>query len=206
MRPEAVTPAAAQAEQPPAEHVRGEVLLGDRRLAALPALAELVEVGEDDVREDASTVATAKSRSRIACAPARRRPSSAVGELGASAAGRERGVLGLRSGSGRERRRLRGGEPRRQVALHRPHALEVVGRVQPQPARRAGGAEQAVAPLPCAQELRADARRRLSSPIRKQSASGSANYTESGQDLDNDAIARALPSLVDKLSTGGVQQ
>ena len=52
-RPDAAAPIAAQAEQAPAEHVRREVLLRDRRLAALPALPELVKVGEKDVPQEA---------------------------------------------------------------------------------------------------------------------------------------------------------
>ena len=51
-RAEAVAPAARQSEQTSAEDARGEVLLGDRRLAARPALAEVVEIREDDVGQE----------------------------------------------------------------------------------------------------------------------------------------------------------
>ena len=50
-RPDASAPAAREPEQPPAYDPRGEVLLRDGGLAACPALAEIVQVGEDDVRE-----------------------------------------------------------------------------------------------------------------------------------------------------------
>jgi hypothetical protein len=50
-RPRAASPAAGEAEQPPAQHGTGEVLLGDRRLAAHPAVTELAQIGEDGVAE-----------------------------------------------------------------------------------------------------------------------------------------------------------
>jgi IstB-like ATP binding protein len=45
-------PAASQAEQPSAQHAGGEVLLGDRGVASLPALAELLEVGHDHLAQE----------------------------------------------------------------------------------------------------------------------------------------------------------
>src|SRR5205823_12059664 len=50
--PDAAAPVAAQSEQAPAEHVRREVLLRDRRLVALPALPEVVKIEKDNVCEE----------------------------------------------------------------------------------------------------------------------------------------------------------
>ena len=48
---DAAAPAASQAEQAPAHDAGGEVLLRDGHLATRPALAELMQVGEEDVRQ-----------------------------------------------------------------------------------------------------------------------------------------------------------
>ena len=45
------TPAACEAEQSPTQQTGGEMLLGDGRLAATPALAELAQIGKEDVRQ-----------------------------------------------------------------------------------------------------------------------------------------------------------
>ena len=50
----AAVPAAGKAEQATAEQVRGEVLLRDGDLAALPARAELVQERQDDAGEHGS--------------------------------------------------------------------------------------------------------------------------------------------------------
>ena len=50
-RPSAAPPAPSEPEQPSAQEVRREVLLGHRELAALPTLSEFVEVGNDDLRQ-----------------------------------------------------------------------------------------------------------------------------------------------------------
>ncbi len=50
-RPVAAPPAARERHQAAADHVAGEVLLNDRYLAALPAVAQLVQVGHDDLAE-----------------------------------------------------------------------------------------------------------------------------------------------------------
>ena len=86
-RAEAAAPAACEAEQPPAEDARREVLLRDRGVAARPALAEIVEVGEHDVGQervecgDGQRVVEDGLRARLVEAVER------VGELLAAAAG-----------------------------------------------------------------------------------------------------------------------
>ena len=47
-----VAPAASEPEQPATQQRAREVLLRDRDLAALPALAQLVEVGQDGIAQD----------------------------------------------------------------------------------------------------------------------------------------------------------
>ena len=49
----ASVPIAREPEQAPAQHLAGEVLVRDGRLAALPAISELPQVGEDDVAQHA---------------------------------------------------------------------------------------------------------------------------------------------------------
>ncbi len=48
-RADAGVPAAREAEQPAADDDAGEVLLGDRELARLPAVADVAQVGQHDV-------------------------------------------------------------------------------------------------------------------------------------------------------------
>ena len=50
--PGALIPAAGEAEEPPSEEVAGEVLVGNRRLASLPAVAQLTQVRQDHIAED----------------------------------------------------------------------------------------------------------------------------------------------------------
>ena len=50
--PGALIPAAGEAEEPPPEEVAGEVLVGNRRLASLPAVAQLAQVRQDHIAED----------------------------------------------------------------------------------------------------------------------------------------------------------
>jgi hypothetical protein len=49
---DALPPAAREPEQAPAQHCGGEVLLRDRHFLSFPALAELVQVGDDDVAQE----------------------------------------------------------------------------------------------------------------------------------------------------------
>src|SRR4029079_1036514 len=51
-RPDAPAPAACEPEEAPSKQCGGEVLLRDRHVAALPALAELVEIWNDDVAQE----------------------------------------------------------------------------------------------------------------------------------------------------------
>src|SRR5581483_11878046 len=51
-RPDASSPAACEPEEAPTKQRGGEVLLRDRHLAALPTLAQLVQIRNDDVAEE----------------------------------------------------------------------------------------------------------------------------------------------------------
>ena len=71
------------------------------------------------------------------------------------------------------------------VPLHRAHPLEVAGRVQPQPARRPLGPQEAVAAFPRTQELRAHARAATELADPQVGVIGHVrNDTRSVQDLD----------------------
>ena len=50
--PDASAPVACESEEAPAEQRGGEVLLRDRGFAAFPALAELMQVGNDDIAQE----------------------------------------------------------------------------------------------------------------------------------------------------------
>ena len=133
----------------------------------------------------ASTVATASSPSTTAWARGSSKPSSAVGELVRAPIGRRRParrrVLGRRR-SRRQRRRLGCGQSAVEVPLASAHALEVVERVETQPARRPCGLEQPVPALPCTQQLWADARAPAQLADAEQPSS---HRTQTIQDLDN---------------------
>ena len=51
-RPTSLTPSTGKVRQAPAEQVAGKVLLGDVHLSALPALAQLVQIGQNDLPQD----------------------------------------------------------------------------------------------------------------------------------------------------------
>ena len=48
----ALTPSTGEVGQAPAEQAAGEVLLGDAHLTVLPALAQLMQVGQHDLAQD----------------------------------------------------------------------------------------------------------------------------------------------------------
>ena len=158
--PEAAAPAARQPQHPAANETRRKVLLADRRLAAPPPVAELAEIGKEHI--DEKRVARRRRESAIDGRLRRRlvEPLDRRGELGPGGCGGERGNGRLRSVSSVRDlgRRLGGGQTVRQVLLHEPDALEVVEGVEPQTAGRPDRVEEAVPPLPRAQQLRAHAR------------------------------------------------
>ena len=155
-RPAAAVPAARKAEQATAEQVRGEVLLRDGDLAALPTRAELVQKRQDDAGEHGSRgVVGQKAVERgmsggvveLLEGAAELGSDAAAGATSARAGGSERGLPG----------RLGRREPRSEQLPHSSHPLDVVLRVEPVAAGGALRREQAVAPLPRPQELRRDA-------------------------------------------------
>ena len=152
----AAVPPARKAEQATAKQVRGEVLLRDGDLAALPARAELVQKRQDDAAEHGSrrvvgqqavergvsggVVELLECAAELGSGSRRRRDFRQGGWLGAGLPGR----LGRR-------------EARSEQLPHPSHPLDVVLRVEPVAAGGALRREQAVAPLPRPQELRRDA-------------------------------------------------
>jgi hypothetical protein len=166
----AAVPPASKAEQAAAQDVAGEVLLPDRDLAALPALAELVQVGQHHLAEDGldrqrrehavegsvrpGLVERVERRAQLA-RPALERRSAGVGHdvhLG----------LGEREARGLSRR-----EAAVEMCAHRGHALLVLGGVETEAAVGALGAQQPVAALHARSSSGLTPDRRLSSPIRR---------------------------------------
>jgi hypothetical protein len=132
------------------------VLLRDGDLASFPTVAEVVEIGDDDISDQrvqregrnervegrvcAGFVEGEKrGRKLVPCVR-----SVALGACDASSAGHD--------GRG-----LRGGKACGELLLHRPNAEQVILRIETKPAGRAAGTEQAVAALPGSQEIGADA-------------------------------------------------
>jgi hypothetical protein len=160
-RPAATVPPAGEAEEAAAQDVAGEVLLPDRDLAALPALAELVQVGQHHPADDGldrqrrehaveggvrpGLVERVERRAQLAGAALERR-SAGVGprdiQLG----------LGEREARGLGRR-----QPAVEICAHRGDALLILGGVEAKAAVGALRAQQPIAALPCPQQLRADA-------------------------------------------------
>ena len=155
--------------------------------------------GITTVDSTASSVAIDSSASKNVCASGSSNassaaPSSARARSGSKAVTPVCGVRGLRGRLPGPRGRFPGRKPLIHVPLHRADALQVARRVQPQPTRRPLRPQQAVPPLPRAQELRAHARAttELTDPqvgvvfhVR--------NHTRLIQDLDRAATA-PLPS------------
>jgi hypothetical protein len=135
------------------------VLLGDRGVAALPALAELAQVRQDDLGQHRVDGRHCKKavEDRLCLRLVER--IERAGELRAHRLRRRRGAAGVfaRLGPEHEGSRLRGGQAAGQVPAHEADPLQVGRRVQAEAARRARRAQQPVAAFPRAQELRADA-------------------------------------------------
>ena len=159
--PVPLAPAARQAEQPAAQQRAREVLLRDRCLAALPALAEVLEVRQYRVAKNGVE---------------RERREQAV-ERGMRA-GLVEPVEGTteRLGEGARKRRARpvvrgrlialeqrqpgalgGRDTRVQVPDHASHPPLILAAVEAESARSAGGREQSVTTLPGTQQFRAHA-------------------------------------------------
>jgi hypothetical protein len=163
-------PAAGQAEQASPQDVGGEVLLRDGQLAALPAVADVVQIRHHDLREQRAQRRDRQQPVEDGLRPGLVERLERAAEVGARAGGVERRRPGLRrrprvrlsDERGRrlsdERGRLAGRQAIAHVPLHRSHPLQVARRVQPQAAGRPLRAQHAVPALPGAQELDADAR------------------------------------------------
>ena len=153
-------PAASDAEQPAAQDARGEVLVRDRGLAALPACPELVQVGQDHLAEQRVDGHRGEHPVEDRLGARFVEVVQRDGEILAHRRGRERGRRSGLGGGGTHRQggRLRGGQSRVEVLAHDADAIEVRLRIQAQAAGRAGREQQAVAALPRAQQLGAHAR------------------------------------------------
>ena len=155
-RTETASPASTESEQPASEYRGREVLLSDRYLASLPAIAQIVQVGEHDLGQHRVERRHAEQRIEDRLGERLVERLQRGREVPADGLGFERHRL-LLSGSQRESRGLGRGEPFREVLLHEAHALEVFVGVETKTAGRARWLEQAVPPLPRAKQFRADA-------------------------------------------------
>ena len=157
-RARAVSPAARKAEQSPSKDIARKVLLRNGYLAARPTLAELAQVGKQDISQDG--LRRERREQAVEGSVSGRFVEAIEGlpqlvrESGKSS--RRHGLVVERLREG-QTRRLRGGHPCAEMATHRADALLVGGRVEPKAALRAEGLEQAVALFPRAEQLRRDA-------------------------------------------------
>ena len=134
-----------------------------------------------------SSVTSARSRSKIACARGSSNSSSAAASWSTAATDDPRAVPAafvLSPGPHRRSGSLGGSQPVRQVLLHDANALEIGQRIEAETSGRADWIEQAVSALPCTKQLGLTPERRLSSPIRSCDGSDMHQYTESGRNLD----------------------
>jgi hypothetical protein len=128
-------PSARHGHEPPANDVAGEVLLRDRDLAALPALAELVKVRDDHFTQG-GVDAEASEEPVEHCLSARLvEDRERRAELrGCLCEKRRRSVVRLGQ---RESRSLRRREPALEVGPHRENSRDVVRPVQAEATLRA---------------------------------------------------------------------
>jgi hypothetical protein len=148
-------PAAGQAVQPAGDERRGEVLLADGDLAALPAVSEVAQHGEHGVAQDAvQRVARdepVEGALRVVAREVRERLAQPGGQLLEPVPARRARDRVVAQPRGHGRR-----EPALDVGEHAPQP-GLVGRVvEPLPGRRAARARDAVAPLPDPQRRRGD--------------------------------------------------
>src|SRR3954452_21188749 len=134
------------------------MLLGDRDLATLPALAELVQVGEDDLAEERVEAHRAEQRVEHRLRVGLVEVLEGRAEVSSRGAGVEDGRAWFGEALRRERGRFRRCDAFGQVPLHAQHSLEVVSAVEPESARRTRRLEKPVAALPGAQKLRTHTR------------------------------------------------
>ena len=153
-----------------------------------------------------SSVAVLSSSSSTACARASSNRRQRRVEIPPRGGRRKRdGLVGARLGLGGEGSSLRRGEALGEVLLHGADAVEIRGRVEPQPAGRASRLEQAVAALPRAEEL--GAHPRAPAQLADSQQSGALAHRLTIQDLNRSLTSRvgfAYPSA-DNIYTGGIQ-
>ena len=202
--PDPEAPAAGKPEHAPTDDTRGEVLLRHGRLPALPSIAELVKEGDEDPGEHEVDRCDGEEPVEDCLCRGLVEHVESGSQLGDGVRGIEQRVVEQRSGSDHERGGLGRGHTLGEEPLHRPNALEIVRRVQPQAAFRAGRAQQAVTTFPCPQELRAHA----GAPAQFTDSEGTA--ARHGQTIQHlyESLTRtaiAVYGRTNKLSTGGVQ-
>jgi hypothetical protein len=148
-------PAASKAEQSAPQDSGGKVLVGDRCVAACPALSELARVGQHDLAQQRLQGGHSQEPVEVRLCPWLVEAIQRVGELLTQRRPREHGRSRLLAGlsAGRGGGRLVSGEPSGDVVLHEPHPRDIRGRVEARAPGRARGTQQPVAALPCAHQL-----------------------------------------------------
>ena len=147
-------PSASETEQPAADEVAREVLLGDGDRARFPASPTARKVGATTSSTTASTESDASALSSSSCAARRRR-------LAARLRAPPRCPLAQRRSAEPAVRRLEGAscclgsrQAVGEVVGHAPDSPFVVVRVETKAAAGAGGLEQPISPLPGSQQVR----------------------------------------------------
>ncbi len=159
-RARAVAPAAREAEQSPAQQRTGEVLLSDRGVSTLPALAQLVQVGQHGIAqhgverergEQAVERGMGRGLVELVERVAQRRGECSRLRRGGIV---ERCVAGLEQGQAGA---LRRGDARIEMPDHPAHAALVLVAVEAEAALGPRWRQQPVATLPGPQQLGAHA-------------------------------------------------
>ena len=135
------------------------MLGGDAGRPALPALAEISEVGQDHIAQDGRQGQLSHEPVQDGLRGRLVESVQSPAELGEGLAARLAGLAGMGARAAVERgaRCLGRGQPFGQVGLHAPDPRLVRGGVQPEPAGGAHRLQQAVAALPGPEHVIADA-------------------------------------------------
>ena len=152
-RPHAAVPAPGQRDQPPAQHHAREVLLRDRGLAALPALAQLAQVGQQHVARQGVEAQPGDEQVEHDLRPRVVEVVEGLAQLVGHAFQRWGQPGGRRLGREHQACGLARRHPGTEVAHHRLHAILVGRGVEAEAAVGALRLEQAVAALPRPQDV-----------------------------------------------------